>query len=582
MRRRGTSAKFLMNSTAIRKSELLQPEFDVIVVGAGPAGAACALTLARKGANVLILEKAKIPGERNMSGGVLYGGLLPNYGLADLVPGFESAAPLQRRIISHEVFILSQPDWDKMSFRYYRLHRGSLPSRVGLIYFGFETGHDYSVLRRSFDSWFVNKAVEAGATLSTETTVLDLLKEKERVVGVETTSEGLRSKLVVDCSGVTSTLVESAGLRRGLVPRQLYHGIKRVYRLDESRIEQRFKARPGEGRALLYFGEFMLGISGGAFIYTNRDTLSVGLIVSMDSLIRATTEHYQRVGKFADVLDEFERHPMIAELVQGGELVEYSAHNIPKSPKCILKRPYGDGILVAGDALGSFVKLGAMTDGIRGAITTGMMAAETFLEANNSGSFTSKNLSRYRDRLSPIYEDVNRSGRDSFISESSFVYRTLPRLIFGTGFLSKTVTIKVQKEATKKGVPEGTSLLTYDVDRGFSQIKFNAELASKSITKPWIPTCPVNCYTLVTSKGVFSSFKDLYEHNLKVLSGETGSGGKFRRKALAQTIGDVAEGEVRFDHVACVGCGTCGVIGPNAMVQFTHEREGHGVRYRYG
>lgn len=51
----------------------MQPEFDVIVVGAGLGGSATAITLARKGANVLVLEKARIPGERNMSGGVLLG-----------------------------------------------------------------------------------------------------------------------------------------------------------------------------------------------------------------------------------------------------------------------------------------------------------------------------------------------------------------------------------------------------------------------------------------------------------------------------------------------------------------------------
>jgi electron transfer flavoprotein-quinone oxidoreductase len=531
---------------------------------------------------VLILEKGKVPGERNMTGGVLYGGLLPNYGLGDLIPGFESIAPLQRRIISHEVLVLSKPDWDKMSFRYYRLHKRSVPSRVGLYYFGFETGHDYSVLRASFDRWFAGRAVEEGAVLSAQTSVLDLMKENDKVVGVETASEGLRSKLVVDCSGVSSTLVESAGLRNGLVPRQLYHGIKRVYRLDESRIEQRFRVMPGEGRSLLYFGEFMLGVSGSAFIYTNNDTLSVGLVVPLDSLIRATTEQYDRVGKLVDVLDEFERHPMIAEILEDAELVEYSAHNVPRGPKSILKKPYGDGILVAGDALGSFVRIGAMMDGMRGAVATGMMAAETFLEANNSGSFTAKNLSRYRDRLSPIYDDVNRSGRDSFISESAFVFRTLPKLLFGIGLFSNKGAINVDREATRRVVMKGTNLLSYDVDEDFSHIEVNSELATESITKPWIPTCPVNCFTLLTTKGVFASFKDLYEHNLIALGGDQGSDGKFRGRALSQTIRDIAEGKVRFDHAACVGCGTCGVIGPRSMVQFSPERGGHGVRYKFG
>jgi len=95
-----------------------QREFDVVVVGAGPGGSAAALTLARKGAKVLIVEKAKVPGESNVSGGVLYGDYTRGYGLIDLVPGFESEAPLERKVVAHEVNILSAPD--KRSRSYHR------------------------------------------------------------------------------------------------------------------------------------------------------------------------------------------------------------------------------------------------------------------------------------------------------------------------------------------------------------------------------------------------------------------------------------------------------------------------------
>ncbi len=66
---------------------------------------------------------------------------------------------------------------------------------------------------------------------------------------------------------------------------------------------------------------------------------------------------------------------MIAELLQGAELVEYSAHNVPKGYKCILKKPYAAGFMAVGDSLGAFVKVGPLLDGMRRAITTGMMAA---------------------------------------------------------------------------------------------------------------------------------------------------------------------------------------------------------------
>ncbi len=564
----------------------MQPEFDVIVVGAGPAGAAASLSLARKGANVLMLEKGKIPGERNMTGGVLYGDMGGEWGMINLVPDFEVTAPLQRKIDSHEVVVLSDPDTRKGTADYYRLTRTSLPARVGLFNLDFNTGHDYSVLRRTFDRWFANLAVEAGAMLATETTVEGLLKEDGQVVGVRTTKEEIRAKLVIDCSGVTSRLLKEAGLRDDLVPRQLYHGIKRVYRLDPETIEKRFRVQPGIGRAIFFLGGFMHDVGGGAFIYTNRDTLSVGLVVSLDSLIRASTERFTEVGKLLDVQDDFESHPMVAELLDGAEALEYSAHNIPKGFKSIPKKPYSDGFLAAGDALGTFVKIGPMIDGMRRAVASGMMAARAYLEASSSGSFRSRNLSRYRDLLTPIYEDVNRSGRDSFISESSFVYHSLPRIIFGSRMLASTYRYTPvaprEKDDAVQRVQQGTSLLNYDEDEEYSHIKVDVQLASKSVTKPWIPACPVNCYTLLTPKGVFASYKDLYEHNLRMLASGAKSDDGARGKALSQTLEDVASGERRFDHVACVACGTCGAIGPHETVEFGHERGGHGVRYEFG
>lgn len=559
----------------------MSPEFDVIVVGAGPAGSAAALTLARKGVDVLMLEKARAPGERNMTGGVVYGDFPNELGLISLVPDFESTAPVERRILSHEVVVLGAPDFRKGTSRYYRLSKTSLPARIGVFPMDFGTGHDYSVLRVRFDRWFANLAVQAGAMLATESTVEGLIKEGGAVVGVRTSKEDLGAKLVIDASGVTSNLVSEAGLRDRLVPRQLYHGIKRVYRLDPGTIEKRFRVRPGEGRAVFFIGEFMHEIGGGAFVYTNKDTLSVGLVVSLDSLIRQTTEHFDQVGKPLDVLDEFVDHPLVAELLEGAQSLEYSAHNIPKGYKAILKRPYADGFLVAGDALGAFVKIGPMIDGMRRAVTSGMMAASTYLAARESGSFRSGNLSRYRHLLTPLYEDVNRSGRDSFISESSFTYHTLPRLIFGTRVLSSVFRFAPEADRlpvkdSLARVQEGTGLLAYDEDEGYSHIKVDLGLASKSLSKPWIPACPTNCYTLFTPKGVFASFRDLYEHNRDL------DGGANRNGAFSQTVQDIASGELRFDHVPCVECGTCGEIGPPGMVTFGHERDGHGVRYKFG
>ncbi|MCX8202158.1 MAG: hypothetical protein N3H84_08690, partial [Candidatus Caldarchaeum sp.] len=83
-------------------------------------------------------------------------------------------------------------------------------------------------------------------------------------------------------------------------------------------------------------------------------------------------------------------------------------------------------------------------------------------------------------------------------------------------------------------------------------------------------------------KGVYASFRDLFRVNLENLRKQGFEEENAKKKALEITREDVRKGSLKFDHVACVACGTCGVIGPPEMVRFGHEWTGHGVRFRYG
>ncbi len=547
-------------------------EYDVIIVGAGPGGSAAALTLARRGVRVLVLEKSRAPGEGNVSGGVLYGDFTKGHGLIDLVPEFESEAPLERKVLSHEVNILSAPDTRRGIYHRYRLHGNSALARLGLFTVEIQTGHDYSVIRRDFDRWLAEKAVAAGAVLSTGTNVRSLLLEGDEqedgsdpvVVGVRTSAEEIRAKVVVDCSGVNSNLVQEAGLRRSLGPRHLYHAMRRVYRLPQELIDRRFRVREGEGRAINCFGDFMMGVSGSSFIVTNRDSVSVGVIASLDSMVRVFTERFDSVGRLVEVLDAFEAHPFTADFLEGAELLEASAHNIPRGNVAMLKKPYASGYLVTGDALGAFIKIGPLFDGLRRAIATGIMAAEAYLLASESGSFRGSNLSRYKEMLAPVYEDVNRYGRESFFGESGLAYSFIPKVLFSSSAFSKSVKFDPGKARpgpvggkTGGGEPAG--------------IRVDVEAASSSSIKPWVPTCPTNCFTLITPKGSFVSYKDLYEANLKVLASTSDNRSGLDVQAYRETVKDMLEAKVGFDPASCVGCGNCWAIGPPSMVALEVE-----------
>jgi electron transfer flavoprotein-quinone oxidoreductase len=398
------------------------------------------------------------------------------------------------------------------------------------------------------------------------------------VLGVKSSRGDIRSKLVIDSGGVTSGLVEAVGLRGPLGPRQVYHAVKHVFRLPKDEVERRFKLREGEGRAVNCFGDFMLGVSGSAFMFTNRETVSVGIIASLDSMVRAFTERFDEVGTLRDVLESFEAHPYAAELLEGGELLEFSAHNVPRGPTAMLKKPYASGYLPTGDALGAFIKIGPLFDGMRRAIASGIMAAEAYLLASESGSFRASNLSRYKDMLSPLYEDVNRSGRESFFSESGFAYTTLPRILFSSSIFSK----RVKFQASSRKAPRAAPSTPAKADGPSARITVEVEAASRSSVKPWVPSCPVGCFSLVTPKGAFTSYGDLYAANFKLVASSPETKGGLDVLAYRETVKDILEGTLAFDGGACVGCGTCGEIGPREMVSFEPELGGRGVRYRYG
>ncbi|MCI2423947.1 FAD-dependent oxidoreductase [Saccharopolyspora sp. K220] len=350
-----------------------QSDVDVVVVGAGPAGSAAALELARAGCDVILLERGPFPGAKNVYGGVVYGRVLD-----DVLPAWWEDVPVQRWVTRRSTMMMTPTQALTVDFR--TDDWGTAP------YNGMTT------YRADFDAWLAGKAVAAGARLVTSTVATELLRDPSgRVVGVRTDRPDgdIRAQLVIACDGVNSFLAKQAGLLPDTDAENQTLGVKETLALPRRTIEERFGLSGDEGADVEILG-CTGDIPGGGFLYTNRETVSVGVVLSLTGLAKSGRRP-------EEVLADLKAHHAIAPYLRGAELKEYSAHLIPEGGYRSMPKLTADGLLVAGDAAAMCLAAGIWLEGVNFAIGSGLAAGRTAAEAIAAGEVDQ--LGGYRERM---------------------------------------------------------------------------------------------------------------------------------------------------------------------------------------
>jgi len=348
-------------------------KFDVIVVGAGPAGISCAYHLAKSGVNVVLIERGEYPGSKNVMGGVLYRKMMD-----DIIPGFYKEAPLERPIVEQRFMMLDKES--ALTFGYKGLEWAEEPY------------NNFTVLRAKFDQWFASKAEAEGALLINETVVLECIVEDDRVIGVRTDRPDgeIYADVVVLADGVNSLLAKQLGFHKEFKPNEVALATMEILKLDKAIIEDRFNLEPNQGCTIEIFGDATKGILGTGFLYTNKDTLSIGVGTLLSGLIKHKIKPYE-------LLEYVKNHPMIKPYIKGSEPQEYLAHLIPEGGYHSMPKIVGNGVLVVGDA--AQLVNAIHREGSNMAMTSGILAAETILLAKMTGDYSENMLDHYRMKL---------------------------------------------------------------------------------------------------------------------------------------------------------------------------------------
>ncbi|SFR55498.1 electron transfer flavoprotein-quinone oxidoreductase [Halogeometricum rufum] len=550
--------------------------YEAVVVGAGPGGAAAAATLARYGVETLVLERGVEAGSKNVSGGIIYGEESAPVTIDDLFPDFREAAA-ERPVTRYYIHNVAGDRVETMDLTSLHDH---------------DTEWADAVLRRKMDSWLEDRVHEVtretGGGLLTEVRANGLLRDDDgEIIGVTMDElDPIEADVIIAADGVNSELARDAGLMDWEEPDEWFQGVKAVVDLPPEEVNDRFALADDEGVAHLFSGDLFSDVRGGGFLYTNRDSLSIGTVFHLDSLVAERAEPHE-------LLDALLTHPLLAQwLGDDYHEREYAAKLVPDSKKVALRDPHEGRLLLVGDAAGQMQAQGPIIKGMNHAVTAGALAAEAFAQSTARGK-PEQVGERYAEKLREegVMEKLRPRGYDltrtvaerddvtdaldslltsrlgrlgvralgsgtlerlygsplllSIAPDTRTPYVTLPTVVAEELGTRVTDTNRVEPPSLEERIGE----LTYDTDVGNPHIVLQDD--SYEASGAAVAACPVSA---------------------------EGFGGGCYRDEFVRTNGDERH-VVSLDTQPCVECGTCAVV---ADTEWTHPRGGKGVSYDDG
>ena len=264
-------------------------KFDVAVVGGGSAGLAALQQLSSLGKQCVLIEGGRNMGSKNVSGGILYSKNPKNgkvYNVEDVYgEQFLHEAPVERLITK---YVLHATSGEKVySIDLTEAHK-------------YQANFGYSVLMNSINSWFAQIANESaekqGGGIVSGVHVKNILWQDGKTIIETDELKEFEVSAIIAADGVNSEIADMTGARQKFSPEELYQGVKVVVKLPEDIINERFGITSEEGAAHLFAGDVTLNHIGGGFLYTNRETLSIGAVYHYDSLMTRPTEPYELIN----------------------------------------------------------------------------------------------------------------------------------------------------------------------------------------------------------------------------------------------------------------------------------------------